>query len=83
MVLYQNEDHDIKLFLRILQNECDEEFRIIQVHVKDTLINLVGMILRERYPLKQETEVKSMIEAIKKGFIEDWITEKVMDRMYD
>ena len=35
--MHQNDDHDIRLFGKILKNECDEEFRFIQMHVKDTL----------------------------------------------
>ena len=31
-------DHDVTLFAKILKNECDEEFRFIQQHVKDTLL---------------------------------------------
>ena len=34
---YHREDHDVFLFGKILKNECDEEFRFIQMHVKDTL----------------------------------------------
>ena len=38
---YKYEDHEARLFGKILKNECDEEFRMIQVHVKDTLNLLV------------------------------------------
>jgi len=29
MKVYENEDHDIKLFLAVLKNQCDEDFRTI------------------------------------------------------
>lgn len=35
---YLREDHEVTLFAKILKNECDEEFRLIQQHVKDTLL---------------------------------------------
>lgn len=35
---YLRQDHDITLFAKILKNECDEEFRFIQLHVRDTLV---------------------------------------------
>lgn len=35
---YLKKDHDVTLFAKILKNECDEEFRYIQMHVKDTLL---------------------------------------------
>ncbi len=46
---YLREDHEITLFGKILKNECDEEFRFIQMHVKDTLNNLLKILLREKY----------------------------------
>ena len=83
MKVYENEDHDIKLFLAVLKNQCDEDFRTIQVHVKDTLINLVELVLRERFPMKLELDIKNMLEMVKKGYIEEWILSKVIDKMYD
>ena len=46
---HKDSDHDIKLFGKILKNECDEEFRFIQMHVRDTLQNLLRVLLRERF----------------------------------
>jgi hypothetical protein len=40
-----------------LKNECDEEFRFIQMHVKDTLANLLKILVREKFHLKSEGEV--------------------------
>lgn len=34
---YSKLDHTVGLFGKILRNECDEEFRFIQVHIRDTL----------------------------------------------
>lgn len=34
---YSKEDHQVALFGKILRNECDEEFRFIQMHVSETL----------------------------------------------
>jgi hypothetical protein len=38
---YAKDDHEVALFGKILRNECDEEFRFIQAHVKETLNALV------------------------------------------
>jgi len=35
---HSQEDHEVALFAKVLKNECDEEFRYIQVHVKNTLL---------------------------------------------
>lgn len=45
---YLRQDHDITLFAKILKNECDEEFRFIQLHVRDTLVQLVKVILKDK-----------------------------------
>jgi hypothetical protein len=34
---YVRDDHDVTLFAKILKNECDEQFRFVQIHVKETL----------------------------------------------
>ena len=34
---YLRDDHEVTLFAKILKNECDEEFRFIQMHVRDSL----------------------------------------------
>lgn len=54
---YLKDDHEITLFGKILKNECDEEFRFIQMHVKDTLSNLLKILVREKFHLKSEGEV--------------------------
>lgn len=54
---YLREDHDVTLFGKILKNECDEEFRFIQAHVKDTLSSLLRVLLKERHGFKNETDI--------------------------
>ena len=51
------EEHDATLFAKILKNECDEEFRFIQQHVKETLISLVKVMLKDKHPLKSEKDI--------------------------
>ena len=38
---YSRDDHDVALFGKILRNQCDEEFRFIQQHVKEALVNFL------------------------------------------
>lgn len=64
---YLKDDHDVTLFGKILKNECDEEFRFIQAHVKDTLSSLLKVMIKEKYPMKGETEVSRMHENILTG----------------
>ena len=80
---YIKQDHDIALFAKILKNECDEGFRSIQVHVKETLLSLVKVMIKDKYPLKSELEVQRLLDNIQKGRIEDWMWQKIIERMYD
>lgn len=80
---YIKEDHDVALFAKILKNECDEDFRLIQTHVKETLINLVKVMLKEKYPLKGEKDIQKLLDTIEKGKIEEWMWQKILDKMYE
>ncbi len=80
---YLREDHEVTLFAKILKNECDEEFRLIQMHVKDTLLQLVKVIYKDKYPLKSETDVQAYLEQTQQGKIEEWIWMKILDKMYE
>lgn len=80
---YLREDHDVALFGKILKNECDEEFRYIQVHVKETLISLLKSLLKERFPLKSESEIGKMIKETQDGSLEEWQWRSIIEKMYD
>ena len=53
---YIKDEHEVALFAKILKNECDEDFRLIQMHVKETLISLVKVMVKDKYPMKSETD---------------------------
>ena len=61
---YIREDHDIALFGKILKNECDEEFRFIQMHVKDTLLSLLKVLLKDKNPFKSESEITKLLDLV-------------------
>ena len=50
-------DHEICLFAKVLKNECDEDFRLIQNHVKQSVLSVLKGCLREKYPLKSEADI--------------------------
>ena len=76
-------DHDVTLFAKILKNECDEEFRFIQTHVKETLKSLLRSFLKEKHSFKSETDINRMQEQILQGSIDEWIWKKIIEKMYD
>ena len=77
------EEHDVSLFAKILKNECDEDFRFIQQHVKETLVSLVKVMLKDKHPLKTEGDIQKMLDNVIKGKVDDWMWNKIIDRMYD
>lgn len=80
---YLREDHDIALFGKILKNECDEEFRFIQMHVKDTLLSLLKVLLKDKNPFKSEGEISKILDVIQNGTMEEWMWRKIIEKMYD
>jgi len=47
---HSKEDSEVAFFGKVLRNECDEEFRFIQVHVKETVLGLLRQQVRDRLP---------------------------------
>lgn len=84
---FAREDHEVALFAKVLKNECDEEFRYIQVHVKSTLEHVLKTVFREKHPLRSEKDLNTMLESLKKqngsGQLEEAIWKKVVTKMYD
>ena len=51
--------------------------------MKEALINFVKMFLKEKYPQKGEKEIQKMLDTIEKGKIEDWMWQKILEKMYE
>ena len=64
---FHSEDHDVALFGKILSNECDEEFRFIQLHIRETIVAQLRGLLKERHPYKTEVEVGKIVSQIQDG----------------
>lgn len=80
---YSKEDHTVGLFGKILRNECDEEFRFIQIHVTDTLTQLLKVVLKEKHVHKSEADINRQVGSIQTGFVDDQVWAKIIERMYD
>jgi hypothetical protein len=53
------------------------------MHVKDTLVSLLKVLLKDKFPFKSEGEISKMIEGIQNGTMEDWMWKKIIEKMYD
>ena len=84
---YARDDHEVALFAKVLKNECDEEFRYIQVHVRSTMEQVLKTVYRDRHPLKSEKDLNQMVDKLKKhngtGQLEEATWKKLILKMYD
>ena len=76
---FSTEDNDVAVFGKILRNECDEEFRFVQSQVKNTIVELLKMYLRGRYPFKHNAEINDILQSKTLGWIyEEECTDIIM-----
>ena len=66
-----------------MKNQCDEEFRLVQYFVKDTIHDLLKFLIRDKYPFKSEADSLKMIEDIQNSVIKDYFLKKIIEKMYD
>ncbi len=53
------------------------------MHVKDTLSNLLKILVREKFHLKSEGEIVQICDQIQNGTIDDGYWKKIINKMYD
>lgn len=72
---FADEDNDVAVFGKILRNEIDEEFRIVQKQLKDTVAELLRVYLKGKYPLKSEDEVSKLLKKRMSSSVyeEEWV----------
>lgn len=82
---HSKDDNDVCLFGKVLRNEIDEEFRLVQVHVKDTVLALLKQFIRDKNALKGETDIQRMMDDIFNDRIqvERQYWHKIIERMYN
>lgn len=82
---YSREDADICLFGKVLRNEIDEDFRFVQLALKETVHTLLKQLVRERHSLKSEVEITRMYDDVvsDRTHIEEWQWSKIIERMYN
>jgi hypothetical protein len=53
------------------------------MHVKDTLFNLLKVLLKDKFPFKVENDVSKSLEQILNGSIDEWMWRRIIEKMYD
>ncbi|CAK69530.1 unnamed protein product (macronuclear) [Paramecium tetraurelia] len=77
------EDNDVCVFGKILRNECDEEFRFVQIQVKQTIAELLRMFLRQKNPLKNMTDIKEMWNQKMQNYLSFDECQEIVNYMYN
>jgi len=77
------DDNDVTVFAKVLRNECDEEFRLVQNQVKNTIVELLKMHLRGKFPFKHNSEIKDIIDTKISGFIFTDESQDIIKYMYN
>ena len=81
--IYLHDDHQVTLFAKILKNECDEDFRHIQMYGAKNLETQLKQVLRERYQLKPEKEICKMQQNIIDSYVEEWVWRRIAHKMFE
>ena len=79
---FASEDHDLLLFAKILKNECDEEFRKVQDHVRSSIAGILKVWAREKFVHKPDHEIKKTVDRLKQGKIERSTWQLVVEKLY-
>jgi len=79
---YSSEDNDVALFGKILRNECEEEFRFIQLKIKSTINEIIRERITSKNKLKREKEVNKMLNDIINGNIPEGYWVEIIKRIF-
>ena len=80
---YSSEDNDVMVFGQILKNQCDEEFRLVQQQVKETISELLKMFLRGKFPLKTNSDIEAMLAEKCAGYVGEDEWTDIVKYMYN
>eukprot|EP00826_Nyctotherus_ovalis_P040071 TRINITY_DN3905_c0_g4_i1.p1 TRINITY_DN3905_c0_g4~~TRINITY_DN3905_c0_g4_i1.p1 ORF type:complete len:468 (+),score=118.92 TRINITY_DN3905_c0_g4_i1:156-1559(+) len=80
---YADLDADIMLFGKMLQNRCDEDYRLIHLEVKATVINLLGAELRKKHPQCTDERLLQMLSEVQKCSIAEGEWKEILRKMYN
>mmetsp|Transcript_7098 Transcript_7098/g.12989 ORF Transcript_7098/g.12989 Transcript_7098/m.12989 type:complete len:521 (+) Transcript_7098:33-1595(+) len=80
---FEGDDSEVSTFGHILRHEVDEEFRLVQDQVKQSVSELLRQQIKTKYPYMGEAQVKGTLHEKLGGdlFEEDWVN--VLRYMYN
>eukprot|EP00826_Nyctotherus_ovalis_P004686 TRINITY_DN11030_c0_g1_i9.p1 TRINITY_DN11030_c0_g1~~TRINITY_DN11030_c0_g1_i9.p1 ORF type:complete len:556 (-),score=154.85 TRINITY_DN11030_c0_g1_i9:427-2094(-) len=79
---YAKDDSDIALFVKILQNRCDEDYRLVHQEVKATIAGILYTNLKKKQTSKNDS-VEKMLRSVQEGNIEEETWRPIVQEMYN
>ena len=80
---YSAEDNDVSVFGKILRNECDEEFRFVQNQVRETVVELLRLQIKNKYLLKPANEIQKIVDEKIQGSLSEEEWSEIVKYMYN
>ena len=80
---FSPEDTEISLFGKILQNELEENCKLLINNLKDNINSIIINILRNEYPYKSDLELNNMKKQYIKNEIPPEKTQQIIDALFD
>ena len=80
---FSNEDTEISLFGKILQNELEENCQLLIGNLKDNINSILSNILKAENPFKNELELNNIKSKYIKNDIPPEKTQQIIETLFD
>ncbi|KPA79767.1 hypothetical protein ABB37_05516 [Leptomonas pyrrhocoris] len=80
---YAATDNDVAVFGKILRNEVDEEFRLVQQHVRETAKELLRLQIKAKRPHSGVVELNRALQEALDGTVTEDVWKEVVKYMYN
>ena len=80
---FSPEDTEISLFGKILQNELEENCKLLISNLKESINSIIINILRNEYPYKSDLELNNMKKRYIKKEIPPEKTQQIIESLFD
>lgn len=82
---YSDQNHDVLIFGKVLRHQVDEEFRYVQLAIRNNLLVMLNGLLSDKYFNKSQTFINQALTDIKDGkvLLEYSMWKKIVEHMYD
>ena len=80
---FSHEDTEISLFGKILQNELEENCKLLISNLKENINSIILNILRTEFPYKNDIELNKMKKEYIKNELPPEKTQQIIEALFD